>query len=849
MINLKYEWRRSVLLLCLFTILPSHAQFRISNGDESPLRKLQFSEMAISNLYVDSVDEKKLVEDAIRGMLDKLDPHSSYLTPKEVKDTNEPLAGNFEGIGVQFNMIEDTLLVIQPVTNGPSEKVGILAGDRIVSVNDTAIAGVKMSKEEIMKRLRGPKGTKVRLGIVRQGIKDLLKFTVVRATIPVKSVDATYMIRPGIGYIRIGNFGATTHQEFLESLNKLRSEGMTHLILDLQENGGGYLKAAVDIANEFLQKGDLIVYTEGRRVPRTEYTADGGGAFQTGKVVVLVDGYTASAAEIVTGAIQDQDRGIVVGRRTFGKGLVQRPIDLPDGSMIRLTIAHYFTPSGRCIQKPYTKGGNKDYAMDMLNRLKSGELTNADSVHFADSLKCETLREHRTVYGGGGIMPDEFVPLDTTLYTKYHRELAAKGIVIQQNLRYVDNHRKELQERWTSFADFKANYEVPQSLIDAIIAEGDKQNVKPRNEAEKEKTLPYLRVQMKALIARDLWDMSEYFSVFNEQSAMVRKALEVLAADDAFWLGADISGTSELEARGVQLYNAQGEPRENTALMRECGLNAARFRVWVNPKDGFSGKEDVLKLALRAKEQGMAIMIDFHYSDWWADPGKQNIPKAWEQMSYDEMREALAAHTRETLQLLKGNGIDVRWVQVGNETTNGFLWPMGRASEQMQQYAGLTQAGYDAVKQVYPDAICIVHLDGGCDPKRYQFIFDGLKQHGAKWDMIGMSIYPYWDIDSGLTKDEDETLTKAIANINALYATYHTPLMIVETGYDVNHPEAGKQWLKRLIEAARTQTDGHCKGVFYWAPEAEGHYPLGAFRNHRPTAIMEAFKESASQKK
>jgi carboxyl-terminal processing protease len=504
------------------------AQFRMSMGDESPLRKLQFAEMAITNLYVDSVDEKKLAEDAIRGMLDKLDPHSSYLTPKEVKDLNEPLSGNFEGIGVQFNMIEDTLLVIQPVTNGPSEKVGIIAGDRIVSVNDTAIAGVKMSKEEIMKRLRGPKGTVARLGVVRQGIKDLLKFTVVRDRIPVKSVDAAYIIRPGIGYIRVGSFGATTHQEFLESIEKLQAQGMKDMILDLQENGGGYLKAAVDIANEFLEANDLIVYTEGRRVPRTEYKADGDGVFRQGKVVVLVDSYSASAAEIVTGAVQDQDRGFVVGRRTFGKGLVQRPIDLPDGSMIRLTIAHYYTPSGRCIQKPYTKGDNKDYAMDMVNRLKSGELTNADSIHFADSLKYETLREHRTVYGGGGIMPDYYVPLDTTIYTKFHRELAAKSIVIQQNLRYVDNHRKELQGRWTDFADYKANYEVPQSLIDTIIADGEKQDVKPRDEAELAKTIPYLRLQLKALIARDLWDMSEYFSVFNEQNAMVKKALEVI---------------------------------------------------------------------------------------------------------------------------------------------------------------------------------------------------------------------------------------------------------------------------------------------------------------------------------
>ncbi len=521
---------RQTILAAMLLMLPAaaNAQFRINNRENSPLRKLQFAEVAINNLYVDSVDEQKLVEDAIRGMLDKLDPHSAYLTPKEVKDANEPLNGNFEGIGVQFNMMDDTLMVIQPVTKGPSEKVGIIAGDRIVSVNDTAIAGVSMSKEEIMKRLRGPKGTKVRLGVVRSGIKDRLLFTVVRDKIPVHSIDAAYMIRPGIGYIRIGNFGAQTYQEFVESLAKLNEQGARDLILDLQENGGGYLKAAVDIADEFLQQGDLIVYTEGRTTQRSEYRAHANGMFTDGKVVVLVDSYTASAAEIVTGAIQDQDRGFVVGRRTFGKGLVQRPLDLPDGSMIRLTVAHYYTPSGRCIQKPYTKGGGKDYAMDMVNRLKSGELTNADSIHFADSLKFETLREHRTVYGGGGIMPDYYVPLDTTVYTRFHRELAAKSIVIQQNLRYVDNHRKELKKRWTSFDDYKQNYEVPQSLIDDLLAEGKKQKIEPRSEAELEKTLPYLRLQLKALIARDLWDMSEYFSVFNERSEIVKKALEVI---------------------------------------------------------------------------------------------------------------------------------------------------------------------------------------------------------------------------------------------------------------------------------------------------------------------------------
>ena len=514
-------------ILSLLT-LGCFAQLRINTGENSPLRKLQIAEIATTNLYVDSVDENKLVEDAIRGMIEKLDPHSSYSTPKEVQALNEPLQGNFEGIGVQFNMIDDTLMVIQPVTNGPSEKVGIIAGDRIVSVNDTAIAGVKMSKEEIMKRLRGPKGTKVVLGVVRSGIKDRLTFTVTRDKIPVKSIDASYVIRPGIGYIRIGNFGATTHQEFCDALKALQQQGVKHLLLDLQENGGGYLQAAVNIANELLGQNDLIVYTEGRRVPRQDYRADGRGIFRDGKIVVLIDEYTASAAEIVTGAVQDQDRGRVVGRRSFGKGLVQRPIDLPDGSMIRLTIAHYYTPAGRCIQKPYEKGKQHDYAMDVVNRLKHGELTNQDSIHFADSLRFETLREHRAVYGGGGIMPDYFVPLDTTRYTPFHRQLAAKGMIIQQNLRYIDNNRKQLKKRYSDFQQFKQQFEVPQSLIDAVIADAAKQNVKPKDDDELKRTMPLLCLQLKALIARDLWDMSEYFSIINEESDAVKRALEVI---------------------------------------------------------------------------------------------------------------------------------------------------------------------------------------------------------------------------------------------------------------------------------------------------------------------------------
>ena len=521
---------RNILLACalLLSGAKATAQTRVDIGANSPLRKLQIAEWAINNLYVDSVDEKKLVEDGIRGMIEKLDPHSSYSTPKEVKAMNEPLAGNFEGIGVQFNMIEDTLLVIQPVTNGPSEKVGIQAGDRIVAVNDTSIAGVKMAREEIMRRLRGPKGTKVRLGVVRRGIKDTLSFTVVRDKIPVKSIDAVYMLRPTVGYVRIGNFGATTHTEFLEAIKTLKGQGMERLVLDLQENGGGYLQAAVAIANEFLADGDLIVYTKGRSTPRMEYKAQGNGQLKDCPVVVLVDEYTASAAEIVTGAIQDQDRGTVVGRRTFGKGLVQRPVDLPDGSMIRLTVAHYYTPAGRCIQKPYVKGAAKDYAMDVVNRLKHGELMSADSIHFADSLKCYTLRKRRTVYGGGGIMPDYFVPLDTTKYTKFHRELVAKSIVNTAILRYVDDNRKQLKRKFASFDEFKRAYEVPQSVVDDMMKEADKQKIKPKDDGERDRTMPQLRLQLKALVARDLWDMSEYFAIINEQSAIVGKAVELI---------------------------------------------------------------------------------------------------------------------------------------------------------------------------------------------------------------------------------------------------------------------------------------------------------------------------------
>ncbi len=364
---------------------------------EKDVQKMVMATAMIYNYYVDSVDSKRLAEDAINGILSKLDPHSAYSNAKETKKFTEPLEGSFEGIGVQFNVLEDTLVVIQPVPKGPSEKVGIVAGDRIVSVNDTAIAGVKMSREEIMHRLRGRKGSHVDLGVVRREIQDTLHFDVVRDKIPVNSVDAAYMVTPTIGLIRFNNFAQTTHDEVVEAIKKLREQGMVDLIIDLQQNGGGYLQAAADLASEFLQKDDLIVYTRGRSVPNQEFRSSGSGLFTQGKVAVLVDEYSASAAEILSGAIQDQDRGIVVGRRTFGKGLVQLPMDLPHNASMKLTTAKYYIPSGRCIQAinyKHTGGGYKEHVPDSLTH-----------VFYT--------RNGREVRDGGGIMPDIEIKPDT----------------------------------------------------------------------------------------------------------------------------------------------------------------------------------------------------------------------------------------------------------------------------------------------------------------------------------------------------------------------------------------------------------------------------------------------------
>ena len=508
------------IIICICAVT---AQAQKPNNEA--LRKLQMAEFAITNLYVDKVDEDKLVEEAIIKMLAQLDPHSTYNNAEEVKKMNEPLQGNFEGIGVQFQMIEDTLLVIQPVSNGPSEKVGILAGDRIVAVNDSAIAGVKMSTEDIMKRLRGPKGSKVNLTIVRRGVQDPLVFTVKRDKIPILSLDASYMIQPKIGYIRVNRFGATTAEEFKKAMKSLQQQGMKDLILDLQGNGGGYLNAAIDLANEFLKQKELIVYTEGRAARRSDFFAKGTGNFKNGRLIILVDEYSASASEIVTGAIQDWDRGVVVGRRTFGKGLVQRPIDLPDGSMIRLTIARYYTPSGRSIQKPYDS--TVDYNKDLIERFNHGELMNADSIHFPDSLKYKTHKLGRTVYGGGGIMPDYFVPLDTTRYTDYYLALRDKGAIVQMNIKLIDRHRAEWLKKYKNFDRFYKDFEISSKMLDELVELGKTMGAE-YNEEQFQTALPLIKTQLKALIARDLWDMNEYFRVINDLSDSMKKALELL---------------------------------------------------------------------------------------------------------------------------------------------------------------------------------------------------------------------------------------------------------------------------------------------------------------------------------
>ena len=511
------------------------------------LQKLMNAQYAISNLYVDSVDENKLVEDAIVGMLDKLDPHSSYTDAKETKEMEEPLQGEFSGIGIQFNMKQDTLYVIQTTPGGPSERVGILPGDRIIYVNDTSIAGVKIKNSDIQKKLRGKKGTKVTVKVKRGNQKDLITFKITRDKIPLYSVDASYMLDERTGYIRISSFGAKTYNEMMDALDKLKKQGMDQVIIDLNDNGGGYLNSAIEMSNEFLNGGQLIVYTEGLNAPRNEATAFGNGKYKDLKMVIMVNQYSASASEIFAGAMQDWDRAVVVGRRTFAKGLVQRPIRFDDGSMMRLTVARYYTPSGRCIQKPYVKGDKKAYSEDILNRSKEGEYYCIDSIQFNDSLRYSTLKNRRTIYGGGGIMPDIFVPVDTSEYSTYYRDLVAKGVIYQYAIDYVDKHRKDLKKQYATVDDFDKRFNVTDDMMQALIAAGEKEKV-TYNEEQYTTSKRVISTYVKALIARDTFAEQEaYTKIVNHENPDLKAALKVIY-DDQLYNSLLLNGNPEYDA-------------------------------------------------------------------------------------------------------------------------------------------------------------------------------------------------------------------------------------------------------------------------------------------------------------
>lgn len=516
---------RKKILLLLFVIPCFYGAF--AQKSNNAISKLSYAVYAIENLYVDTLNQDKLVEDAIIALLEKLDPHSDYLSAKEAKELNEPLQGNFDGIGIQFNMLKDTLFVVQTIAGGPSEKVGIMPGDRIILVDDTIIAGVAMSNTEIMKRLRGKKGTTVSVKVLRRNVEELIEFKIVRDKIPIHSLDAAYMAGKDIGYIKLNRFASTSHDELLTAMKKLSDQGMKQLILDLQGNGGGYLAAAIDIADEFLKNKQLIVYTEGVHQERQTSNATSKGTFESGSLVVLVDEGSASASEIVTGALQDWDRAVVIGRRTFGKGLVQRPIPFADGSMMRLTIARYYTPSGRSIQKPYDEG-SEAYNNELTERYNHGEMIHSDSIHFPDSLKYRTLLNNRTVYGGGGIMPDLFIPMDTARYTDYHRNIVAQGILNRFILGYVEDNRSALKELYPTFVSYNTDFHVSEELLANLLklAEDEKLEF---NEEQFQKSQPLISLQMKALIARDLFEMNEYYQVINSENESIRRAIALLS--------------------------------------------------------------------------------------------------------------------------------------------------------------------------------------------------------------------------------------------------------------------------------------------------------------------------------
>jgi carboxyl-terminal processing protease len=510
----------------------------------------------VHNYYTDTVNEEKITEDAIQKALEDLDPHSSYIPAKDVKASEEKLVGNFDGIGISFQILKDTILVLEVIPSGPSEKVGLLAGDKIIKVNDTIVAGVKIANEGVIKKLRGPKDTKVNVSIMRGGEKALIDFTITRGKIPIFSVTASYMATPTVGYVKIERFAANTMQEFIEQVDKLRNQGMKDIIIDLQGNGGGYLYTVIDLCNQFLGDNQLIVYTQGVHSPFSPFYSNNRGTFKEGRVVVMVDENSASASEILSGCLQDNDRALLVGRRTFGKGLVQKPFTLNDGSEIRLTTAHYYTPSGRCIQKPYG-AGNKEYREDAKERYESGELFGTDTFKYADTVKYFT-KNKRVEHGGGGVMPDFLVPYDTSQNSTLFNQLVRKGVENKFCLDYVENNRAKLLATYPTADEFFNHFETDKNVLaqywaaavtDSVLKINPGANPKTfddyfsavKNDTamnfakDFEKSKVLIDARLKATIGRNLFDVGMFYRVINATiNNVYTEALKVITTPEKF---------------------------------------------------------------------------------------------------------------------------------------------------------------------------------------------------------------------------------------------------------------------------------------------------------------------------
>lgn len=489
----------------------------------------------VNSFYVDTVNRGELVDHAIIEVLKQLDPHSVFISKEEVNEMNEPLEGSFNGVGIQFNILADTIWVVSTIAGGPSEKVGIRAGDRLVTIDQQNVAGIGIKNKDVFSKLRGKKGTKVNIVVKRQVTKELLDFVVTRDKIPIYSIDASYMVSSNTGYIKLSRFAATTMNEYREQVKKLKDSKAENLILDLTGNGGGYLNIAVDLADEFLDGDKLVVYTEGSKKARENFSSSRLGNFEKGKVVIMVDEGSASASEIVSGAIQDWDRGLLVGRRSFGKGLVQRQFAFNDGSMMRLTVARYYTPTGRCIQKPYD-GGVENYHKDLEKRYKHGEFSNLDSIQFPDSLLYYTLTSKRTVFGGGGIMPDIFVPIDTSYFSPYLQKLTRKGLIYNFMMEYTDKNRQELERRFKgNFNNYLTGFSVDDAMLAQLVEYAKKEKVEPDSSGLAQ-SKEYISVYMKGLVARNLWTSNEYFQIVNSLDPIYKRALDVILSDSYFKL-------------------------------------------------------------------------------------------------------------------------------------------------------------------------------------------------------------------------------------------------------------------------------------------------------------------------